>query len=59
MALYLYTATFLHGTDRDSFTFCINPPTGQKITREDIGRYMYMKISVCTLDNMRTLTCAG
>jgi hypothetical protein len=46
-------------TNRDNFTFCINPPTGTKIARKDIGRYIYMKISVCTLDNMRTLTCTG
>jgi hypothetical protein len=46
-------------TNRDNFTFCINPPTGMKIAREDIGRYIYMKISVCALDNMHTLTCTG
>ena len=59
MELSLYTPTFLHGTDRNNFTFCINPPTGRKITGKDIGRYIYMKISVCTLDNTRTLACTG
>jgi len=57
--LYLCTPTFLHGIDRDNFTFCINPPTGKKITRKEIGRYIYLKISVCTLDKMHTFTCTG
>jgi hypothetical protein len=57
--LYLYSPPFLDGMDRDNFTFCINPPTGKKITRKDIGGYTYMKICVSMLDNMRTLTYTG